>query len=53
VKTVSFDKWAEAEKLLAEVDSWSEDEIEELPRFYREAARRYRELLNSGEAEST
>jgi hypothetical protein len=30
---------AEAEKLLAELCSWSEEEIQELPRFYREKAR--------------
>ncbi|WP_165857785.1 hypothetical protein [Halonotius pteroides] len=39
----------EAEDLLEKVDSWSEEEIEELPKFYREKAREYRGLTNSGE----
>jgi hypothetical protein len=39
----------EAEELLAEIASWSEDEIEELPKFYREKAREYRRLTNSSE----
>jgi len=39
----------EAEELLEEVQSWSEEEIEQLPRFYREKAREYRQLANSGE----
>jgi len=38
----------EAEELLEEVCSWSEEEIEALPAFYREAARRYRRLGNCG-----
>jgi len=33
---------AEAEELLDEVDSWSEEEVEELPKFYREKAKEYR-----------
>ncbi|MDZ7688602.1 MAG: hypothetical protein U5J64_07770 [Halobacteriales archaeon] len=36
----------EAEQLLEEIDSWSEEEIEELPRFYSEKAREYRRLTN-------
>ena len=32
----------EAEELLEEVSSWSEEDIEELPRLYREKAREYR-----------
>lgn len=32
----------EAEELLEEVRSWSEEEIEELPKLYREKAREYR-----------
>jgi hypothetical protein len=32
----------EAEELLKEVRSWSEEEVEELPRLYREKARKYR-----------
>lgn len=39
----------EAEELLEEVQSWSEEEIEALPRFYREAAERYRRLAKDGE----
>jgi len=39
----------EAEELLEEVASWSEDEIEQLPLLYREKAREYRRLMNSGE----
>jgi hypothetical protein len=40
---------AEAEELLDELNSWGEAEIEELPKFYRERAREYRQLLNSGD----
>jgi len=32
----------EAEELLEEVRSWSEDEIQELPQLYRRKARKYR-----------
>jgi hypothetical protein len=32
----------EAEELLEELESWSDEEIEELPRLYREKAREYR-----------
>jgi len=39
----------EAEELLEEVRSWSKEEIERLPKFYREKAREYRRLANSGE----
>lgn len=39
----------EAEELLEEVASWSDDAISQLPRLYREKAREYRELLNAGE----
>ena len=39
----------EAEELLEEVASWSDDRIERLPRLYREKAREYRRLANSGE----
>ena len=39
----------EAEELLEEVAAWSEDEIEQLPLLYREKAREYRRLVNSGE----
>lgn len=39
----------EAENLLKKIDSWSDEEIEELPKFYREKAREFRGLTNSGE----
>lgn len=39
----------EAEKLLAEIHSWTEEEVERLPKFYREKAREYRRLTNKGE----
>ena len=38
----------EAEELLEEVASWSEEEIDVLPVLYREKARRYRRLANAG-----
>jgi hypothetical protein len=43
----------EAEELLAEIASWTDDEIEALPQFYREKAREYRRLMNQGEREAT
>ena len=39
---------ATAEELLEEVKSWSGEEVEELPKLYREKAREYREQ-NPGE----
>jgi len=39
----------EAEELLAEVESWSEEEVEELPKLYRQKAREFRRLPHSGE----
>lgn len=39
----------EAEELLAEVLSWSEEEVEMLPKFYREKARAYRRLVKNGD----
>jgi hypothetical protein len=39
----------EAEELLNEIESWSEEEIEELPKLYRQKAREYRRLGNRGE----
>ena len=38
-----------AEELLDEVSSWSDEEIKELPKLYREKAREFRSLTNSGE----
>ena len=45
----TWDEISEAEDLLEEVDSWSEEEIEELPLFYREKAREYQGLVQQGE----
>ena len=39
----------EAEELLAEVASWSEEEIASLPALYQEQAERYRRLANAGD----
>jgi len=39
----------EAEQLLERVQSWSDEEVDQLPKFYREKAERYRELANKGE----
>jgi len=39
----------EAEQLLEELRSWTDEEIEELPKFYRVKAREYRRLTNTGE----
>lgn len=49
---MSMNELAEAEVLLEEVGSWSDDEVQSLPRFYREAAQRYRGLVNQGDGES-
>lgn len=38
----------ELEELLEEVQSWSEEDVEQLPKFYREKAKRYRELMKDG-----
>lgn len=46
---IRSEQFYEAEKLLEEIDSWSEKEIEELPLFYREKAREYQGLLQRGE----
>lgn len=40
---------AEAEELLLELESWTEEEISELPELYQEKAREFRRLTNSGE----
>jgi len=40
---------AEAEELLDQIESWSEEEIEELPKLYREKVREFRRLRNRGE----
>jgi hypothetical protein len=36
----------EAEELLEEIASWPEDRIEQLPKFYREKAREYRDVAD-------
>lgn len=45
----TWEEVSEAEDLLEEVGSWSEEEIEELPKFYSEKAREYQGLLQRGE----
>lgn len=40
---------AEAEDLLVEVVSWSEDDIDQLPPLYQEKAREYRRLVKDGD----
>ncbi len=42
---------AEAERLLEKVENWTETELEELPRLYRERAKRYRKLRKHGDSE--
>jgi len=37
------------EELLEELESWSEEEVEALPKLYREKAREFRGLTNSGD----
>ena len=39
----------EAEELLEELESWSEEEIEQLPKLYQKKARMYRGLLKRGD----
>ena len=39
----------EAEELLNEVKSWSEEEIKELPKLYQRKAREFQRLRNRGE----
>ncbi|SDQ40079.1 hypothetical protein [Natronobacterium texcoconense] len=40
---------AEAEQLLREVNEWTEEEIEALPKLYQKKAREYRQLSQPGE----
>ena len=42
-------EFLEAEELLEELESWSDDEIEELPKLYQKKARMYRDLLKDGD----
>ena len=49
VSQALIEKMAEAEDLLEEVSSWSEEEVRELSKLYREKAREYRRLKNSGD----
>lgn len=46
---IESSKVFEAEELLEEVESWSEEEIEELPKLYSEKAREFQRLRNRGE----
>ena len=46
---VLTERMNEAEHLLEEIESWSEEEIKELPRFYREKARELRRLRKDGD----
>ena len=39
----------EAEELLEDVAAWSDEDLEALPRLYREKAREYQRLANSSE----
>ena len=39
----------EAKELLQSVESWSDEEIRELPKLYQKKARMYRGLLKDGE----
>ena len=39
----------EAEELLEEVKSWSEEEVEKLPKLYQEKAREFRRLTHQGD----
>jgi len=40
---------SEADKLLKKVQNWTDNEIEQLPQFYKEKAKEYRSLLQPGE----
>ena len=44
MRNVSVEQINEAENLLEEIESWSEEEVEELPKLYREKAREFRRL---------
>ena len=39
----------EAEELLREVESWSEEEVESLPKLYRKKAREYQSLTQDSQ----
>jgi hypothetical protein len=43
----------EAESLLKEVESWSEEDVGDLPELYQKKVREFRRLVNRGEAESS
>jgi hypothetical protein len=44
-----LDRLNEAEQLVEEVCSWSEEEIEELPKLYQRKAREIQRLMNTGQ----
>lgn len=46
---VTYSEILEAEELLEELESWSEEEVGVLPKLYREKAREFRGLTNSGD----
>ena len=47
---VAYSEILEAEELLEELESWSKEEIEELPKLYREKTREFQRVLtNSGD----
>jgi hypothetical protein len=49
MRRVLTERLNEAEQLLRELESWSEEEIEELPRFYSEKAKELRNLRKDGD----
>ena len=46
---VPYSEILEAEELLQELESWSEKEVEELPKLYRKKAREFQGLANPGD----
>jgi len=40
---------AEAEELLNELRSWNDEDVEELPKLYREKAREFRQLTQQAQ----
>ena len=49
MRRVLTERMNEAEQLLQELESWSEEEIEKLPHFYSEKARELRRLRKDGD----
>jgi len=46
---VAASEICEAEQLLQQVDSWSEEEVESLPKLYRKKAKEYQGLTQDGQ----